>query len=144
MLKRIFFVGLWVLMCVGLSFAQWHTPENLGAIVNSSADDRRPSISSDGNTLYFSSNRPGGQGGFDIWKTTKVADAWGQPTNLGSPINTDYTDFLPSISSDGNTLYFISDRPSSQDYDIWVSTKVGGVWQDPVSLGTTVNSAGAE
>ena len=117
---------------------------NLGATVNSSSDDRRPSISFDGNTLYFSSNRPGGQGDFDIWKTTKVGDAWDQPTNLGSPINTAYKDFLPSISSDGNTLYFISDRPGGQGLDIWMSNKVGGVWTAPVNLGTTVNSAGVE
>lgn len=147
MLKRMCTVGLWVLISSGLSFAQWHTPENLGAIVNSSADDRRPSISSDGNTLYFSSKRPGGQGDFDIWVTTKVGDTWAQPTNLGPPINTEFTDFLPCISPDGNTLYFISNRLGLWEIpniDIWKSTKVGGTWQDPVNLGMTVNSAGDE
>ena len=144
MVKRIFIVGFWLFICVNLSFAQWQVPFNLGPTVNSSSDDRRPSVSYSGDTLYFSSDRPGGQGGFDIWMTVKVGGVWNTPVNLGPPINTANTDFLPSINNNGDVLYFISDRLGGLGgYDVWVSTNVGGVWTAPVNL-TAVNSAATE
>jgi len=146
MLKQVFLAGLCVFVSVSLSFAQWATPTNVGATVNSASDDRRPSISSDDNTLYFSSDRPFGYGGFDIWETTGGPGSWGAPTNIGPQINTIDTEFLPSISSDGNTLYFISDRLGGVgDLDIWETVRgVGGVWGAPTNLGAPVNSAVTE
>ena len=139
MLKRFFIVGLGVMISVGLGIAQWKTPTNLGAPVNSSDNETRPSISSDGNTLYLSSDRSGGEGGDDIWVTTKVDGEWQEPINLGPPINTEHADFLPSINEYGTTLYFISNRPGSQDLDIWVISKFGEEWGTPVNL-EAVNS----
>ena len=144
MIKYIIRLGIPIFVFTSICLAQWETPENLGADINSSSDEFGPTISSDGNTLYFSSDRPGGLGDYDIWVSIQNGSVWSQPTNVGSPVNTDYTDFLPSVSTGGDTLYFISNRPVSQNLDIWMSWKVGNDWQNPVNLGPTVNSAGDE
>jgi len=100
----------------------WDPPLNLGPTVNSSAHDRYPSISADGLALFFSSYRPGGHGGQDIWVTTRVTkdDDWGTPVNLGPMVNTSSSDGGPSISADGRTLYFYSNRPGGYgNHDLW-------------------------
>jgi len=104
----------------------WDPPLNLGPTVNSSYHDRFPSISADGLTLFFNSNRPGGQGSQDIWVTTRVTkdDDWGTPVNLGPIVNSSYLDEGPCISADGRTLYFNSTRPGASTYrndrwDLW-------------------------
>jgi outer membrane protein OmpA-like peptidoglycan-associated protein len=67
-----------------------------------------PSLSADGSTLYFSSDMPGGQGGYDLWRTTRQPNgAWGQPENLGPDVNTDKNELFPFIHSSG-TLFFSS------------------------------------
>jgi len=102
----------------------WSKPVNLGPPVNSPSVEATPSISADGLLLFFQSNRPGGYGGpaVDIWvarrKTTD--DPWSQPLNLGPVINTFGFDGCPSISADGSTLYFASDRPGGHGgEDLW-------------------------
>lgn len=72
---------------------------------------RHPALSPDGNTLYFSSNMPGGLGKYDIWKSDfdKKSKNWGQPVNLGAAVNTPYNEGYPYVHSDGKTLYFASD-----------------------------------
>jgi Tol biopolymer transport system component len=107
----------------------WNVPQNLGPIVNSPAHDRHPSISADGRALFFSSDRPGGYGDDsvpvdkqDIWVTMRATknDDWGTPMNLGPMVNTSASDQAPSISADGQTLYFSSRRPGGQgEYDLW-------------------------
>jgi len=100
----------------------WDQPRNLGPTVNSSADDRSPDVSSDGLMLFFESPRPGGQGDGDIWVARRAAadDDWGTPVNLGAPLNGPFKDSGPSISADGRTLYFTSDRPGGYgEYDLW-------------------------
>jgi Tol biopolymer transport system component len=105
----------------------WEEPINLGTTVNSSAHDADPSISSDGLALFFSDYamalyRPGGYGNADLWITTRpsVSDSWGKPVNLGMAINTSYHDFAPSISADGSTIFFMSDRPGGYGlWDLW-------------------------
>ena len=66
-----------------------------------------PTLSSDGNKLYFSSDRPGGQGGMDIWMVEKTGDYWGVPVNMGDRINTSGHDVFPFIHTSGN-LFFAS------------------------------------
>ncbi len=101
----------------------WSEPVNLGPPVNSPSVEATPSISADGLLLFFQSNRPGGYGGrVDIWvvrrKTTD--DPWSEPVNLGPVINTFGYDGTPSISADGSTLYFASNRPGGHgDEDLW-------------------------
>jgi Tol biopolymer transport system component len=93
----------------------WGPPVNLGAPVNSSANDGEAVITADGLTLFFSSDRAGGIGTDDLWVTTRrtTSDPWGPPLNLGPAINTPFAEWTGSISADGSTLYFCSDRPSA-------------------------------
>jgi peptidoglycan-associated lipoprotein len=78
-----------------------------------------PSISSDGSTLYFVSDQPGGFGGNDIWKVDKLSDKWGTPVNLGPEINTPGNEIFPYIRENGE-LYFSSDyHPGMGGYDIF-------------------------
>ena len=140
MLRHISLVGLGVLFCVNLGSAQWQNPENVGNVVNSNANEQRPCISLDGTTLYFSSDRAGGQGHDDIWMATKAGRVWQNLTNLGTPVNSDRDDFLPCISSDGDSLFFVSNRFPTESLDIWKSWKDGGNWQQPKLLPPPVNS----
>jgi hypothetical protein len=90
----------------------WGEPVNLGPIVNmnGSSDNYNAALSSDGRMLFFNSNRPGGQGGYDLWLTRRATrdDDWGQPVNVGPRVNTLATEANPSISADGRTLYYMS------------------------------------
>jgi len=83
---------------------------NLGPIVNSPSYDSGPDISSDGLTLFFSSDRDGGEGKDDIWVTRRATtDApWGVPKNLGPIINDSNHNYTPCISADGSVLYWWS------------------------------------
>ncbi len=132
----------------------WSTPVNLGPTMNSSALDGHPGISADGLSLFFSSNRPGGSGGTDLWVTTRatISDPWGGPVNLGPTVNSSAEEIDPSISADGRTLFF-SDyengpfRPAGYGAaDIWVTTRatVSDPWSMPVNLGPTVNSSASD
>ena len=93
--------------------SDWAAPVNMGPLVNSSASDGEASLSTDGLVLFFSSNRPGGMGSYDLWLTTRPsqAAAWSPPVNLGPAINTSGMDGAPSLSPDQKTLYFVSDKP---------------------------------
>jgi hypothetical protein len=102
----------------------WGEPVNLGPIVtmNGSSDNYNAALSSDGRMLFFNSNRPGGQGGYDLWLTRRATrdDDWGQPVNLGPRVNTSTTEANPSISADGRTLYFMSPRGGGYgNRDMW-------------------------
>ena len=97
-------------------------PTNLGPIVNSSSSEWPPSISADGLSLYFCSNRPGGYGHRDLWVTSRSTkdNEWGTPENLGPTVNSSAKEAFPSISADGSTLYFASSRAGGQGRgDIW-------------------------
>jgi len=80
------------------------------AELNTPADDYGPRISADGTTLYLYSNRPGGEGGFDIYTSTKSEDGWTPPVNLGPRVNTAAHEYAPSISPDGERLFYASNR----------------------------------
>jgi len=119
---------------------------NLGPIVNSSAGDVAPSISADGLSLYFCCNRSGGYGGYDLYLATRemINGSWGEPVNLGPTVNSSAADAAPSISSDGLSLYFGSNRSGGYGgSDIYVTTRetTDDPWREPVNLGSTVNSS---
>lgn len=82
-------------------------PETV-AVLNSPNDDVMPNISKDGRELVFASTRPGGQGAFDIWATTRdsTGDPWEPPTNLGMTVNGSGPETRPFLSWDGSRLYF--------------------------------------
>jgi outer membrane protein OmpA-like peptidoglycan-associated protein/tetratricopeptide (TPR) repeat protein len=121
----------------------WSRPENLGQPVNSNKWESQPSISSDGNTLYFSSNRAGGKGGSDIWVTQLGTNGvWSEPRNLGDSINTDGAEETPFIHPDGRTLYFTSNgHVGLGGKDIYVvRMKSDGSWSTPKNLGYPINT----
>jgi peptidoglycan-associated lipoprotein len=94
---------------------KWSVPIHLNDL-NSDFDDKMPSISPDGKKLIFSSNRPGGYGGFDLWISERVSELsdskikWSRPVNLGSKVNSSENEIMPYIHYDNLSLYFSSDR----------------------------------
>jgi outer membrane protein OmpA-like peptidoglycan-associated protein/tetratricopeptide (TPR) repeat protein len=100
------------------------------------------SVSKDGKTMYFASDRLGGQGGTDIYVCTRVPNGtWGQPKNLGPEINSPYDEKFPFIADNG-TLYFSSNNPNGLGgLDIYRSVVIDGSWSKPENLGTPVNSS---
>jgi len=124
----------------------WGEAVNLGPIVNGSDWDNAPDISADGLSLYFGSRRVGGYGDFDLWVTTRATkdEEWEEPVNLGTVVNSASEEFAPSISADGLSLYFTSNRPGGiGNDDIWVVTRAttDDPWEQPVNLGSVVNSS---
>lgn len=121
----------------------WKTPYNLGSPVNTKFRETQPSLTPDGRTLYFSSDRPGGKGQHDIWVTSIGEDGkWTEPKNLGDTINTDGIEMSPFIHQDNQSLYYSSDGlPGLGGYDLFVSKKdSNGRWQKPVNLGYPINT----
>ncbi len=126
---------------------EWGKAINLGTTINSEYWESQPSISPDGNTLYFVSNRPGGLGGYDIWKSTLNDDSrWTIPVNLGSQINSSFDESTPFIHSDGKTLYFSSDGwPGMGNKDIFFSKiDYSQQWSTPQNLGYPINTFNEE
>jgi tetratricopeptide (TPR) repeat protein len=127
-----------------LNGEEWSTPVSLGPNINTSNWEGSCSISSDGRTLYFSSERPGGFGGKDIYKSVKLPNGqWGPAENLGPAINTKYNDDAPFIHPDNISLFFSSEGHNSMGgYDIFVSTLENNRWGEPVNLGYPLNTIG--
>jgi outer membrane protein OmpA-like peptidoglycan-associated protein len=122
---------------------KWSVPQNMGRPVNTSAKETQPSLSADGKTLYFSSNRPNGKGGLDIWKSTlKDNGTWSEPENLGDSINTSFDEQSPFIHPDNKTLYFSSNGwPGLGRFDLFVSHKKDDdTWTTPKNLGYPINT----
>jgi len=120
----------------------WSEPRNLGGFVNSSGWDGHPSISADGQWLYFSSDRYGGFGGRDLWRLPKKEHGWGKPQNLGFPVNNARDQTSPFIHPDGVTLYFSSAGHGGLGMlDVFKSELDStGKWSQPVNLGPPVNT----
>lgn len=120
----------------------WGAPVNVGAPVNSAANDFCPTIARDGHLFYFVSNRAGGCGGDDLYTTRLRPDGWDEPANLGCDVNSAANEAspfpLPERDS-GPVLYFSSTRAggysaeppgaTSGDSDLYVSASHGGVFQ---------------
>jgi hypothetical protein len=126
---------------------RWTLPVNVGAPVNTSSWESTPSISADGNLLFFSSTRPGGSGGKDLWLTVMTKRGkWGTPVNLGKTINTEGDEMSPFIHFDGRTLYFASDgRPGMGGFDIYMTRMNDDTtWTEPQNLGYPINSSSDE
>ncbi len=101
-----------------------------------------PAVTQDGLTLYFSSNRPGGYGDYDLWKATRssVHEEFGNVTNLGRTINTEGKEEFPTLRGD-NRLYYSSDGLKGiGGYDIFYSDLQDGEWTTPVNLGYPINT----
>lgn len=132
---------------------EWSEPVNLGPNVNSFDWESQPSLSADGRTLYFVSDRRGGFGRRDIWYSVQDENGqWTKAQNLGSPVNTVYEEYSPFIHVNGKTLYFASNGlVGFGGFDIYYSEKLparttdgvqsGGDkgWSLPENMGAPVN-----
>jgi hypothetical protein len=125
----------------------WQTPVNLGAGVNSTADDNAPSYLENDELgaaqLYFVSSRPG-LGGQDIYVSNQLLDGSFGPASLVADLSTPSTDSRPSIRHDGREIIFQSNRPGSLStaLDLWVAIRASALdgWSTPVNLGSSVNT----
>lgn len=128
----------------------WSEPVKLGPTINSPGVEFHPSVTADGLELYFDSDRPGGEGDWDLWvsKRESTDDDWDTPVNLGAPINTPGGIDSSSISPDGLVLMWAAyDRPGGYGFaDIWVTRRTTreDPWGPPENLGPTINTENLE
>lgn len=123
---------------------EWTTPEKLGGGINRDDSwESQPSLSSDGEMLFFASDRPGGFGGSDIWCSRKnAAGEWQKPTNLGQTINTAGNERSPFLHTDSKTLYFSSsghDGMGGMDV-FYAKIDDKGRWSKPINIGHPINT----
>ncbi|MFH0866267.1 MAG: OmpA family protein, partial [Bacteroidota bacterium] len=111
---------------------------------NDKSWESQPTISNDGKTLYFISDRKGGYGGYDIYMTTKLDSGWSVPQNMGPNINSPGNEKSPFIHTDEQTLYFSSTGwPGVGGYDIFYSRRdKAGKFSKPTNIGYPINSEG--
>ena len=123
---------------------QWSVPKRLSGSINTRSWESQPCVSSDGRELYFVSRR---NGNADLYCAKRNVDGtWGDPQNLGEPVNTKGTEMAPFLHPDGRTLYFSSDTHTGMGgFDLFVSRRGDdGQWQQPVNLGFPINTSGDE
>ncbi len=121
----------------------WSEPQNLGTNINTGYWESAPSLSPDKRVLYFSSNRPGGYGGADLYVSYRDEKGkWSKAINMGSDVNTLGDETAPYIHADNQTLYFTSSGlPGYGGTDIFVMRKgFAGAWSLPENLGYPINT----
>lgn len=126
---------------------KWSRPEALNRFVNHPQyKESSACLSPDGKRLFFSSNRPGGKGGFDLYVSTLDANGqWGRPSNLGSTVNTRGDEQGPFMHADNATVYFSSNGWATLgDADIFKAKERDGKWSRPENLGYPVNTSAYE
>lgn len=126
---------------------QWTPARSIGNHINSRWYEAQPSISPDGQLLFFTSNRPGGKGKNDLYACGRRPDGkWSQPVNLGKQVNTTGQDQYPFWSADGQTLFFTSDgHPGLGGEDLFRAVLgANNVWGTPENLGYPINTAANE
>ena len=122
----------------------WAAPQNVGEPVNSSGNEWYPTIAQDG-TIYFGSDRPGGKGRTDIYRSRLVNGKYTEPENLGDAINSQSEEFEPYISPDQKYLIFMAQRPDGRGgSDLYISYQRDGSWTKAANLGDKINSSGSE
>ncbi len=102
---------------------EYKTPENVVG-VNSSADEWKAVVTPRGDTIYFTSNRPGGEGGFDLYRSYLVDGKYTKPVNFGTPINSQFDETSPTMTLEGFGIYFSSNRQSRNPVDFMVYKSV--------------------
>jgi len=127
-----------------LEGTNYSTPVKLRGEINSYSKENYCSLSPDGKTIYFSSDRGGGFGGFDLYKATLQGDSsWSNVTNLGDSINTPFDEDLPFFHADGRTLYYSSKNLSSMGgFDIFKSVmgEKDSLFRKGQNLGYPINT----
>lgn len=124
---------------------EWGKAEKMPRPINTSYFEGSVTMTDDGNTLYFISERPEGRGQGDIYATTKKGTGWSNPKNLGLVINTDLDEKFVFIHPNGKTLYFASNGHQTMgSYDIFKTEFVNGEWSIPMNLGYPINTVNEE
>lgn len=134
----------WDIWYVERTVADWSEPINIGPPVNSDVDEYYVSLTKDG-TIYFASNRAGGLGSFDIYRSRFVDGQYAKPENLGAAINTKYLEHDPFIAPDESYILFTSvDRPGGFGRgDLYISSRRNdGTWSEAKNLGKDFNTSG--
>lgn len=124
---------------------EWSKPVTIGDNINTPEFfEGSACLSKDGNSLFFTSDRPGGYGGLDIYVSKKQENGiWGKPQNLGARINTKMNEESPSVSPDGKILFFSTEGHSGVGgFDVFYSLeeKDKDIWSNPVNMGLSVNT----
>lgn len=121
---------------------KWSVPAKLEKNIVANDYANHVTVTADGKTIYFTSEKKGGFGKLDIYYSTKKSDgSWTSAENIGSVINTNGNEQSPYISHDGKTLYFSSETLTGYGgYDIFKSTFDGKNWSTPENLGMPFNS----
>ncbi len=130
---------------------EWQPAVSIGPPINTIYNEGAPTLSADGNILIFTacesvngygSNRKG-YGRCDLFSSKKVGNNWSVPYNIGAPVNSRHWESQPSLSSDGRTIYYVSNRDNN--YDIWYSVlNDDDEWGMPVKLNENINTDGYE
>lgn len=121
---------------------KWGNPKKIAnKSINTSYFDGAATLTADGNTMYFVSNRNTEKKLTDIYVVQKTGQTWGTAVALSDSINTPGNETTPYISADGRYLFFSSDyHPGMGGFDIFVSENLGNAWSKPVNLGSAINS----
>ncbi len=122
--------------------SSWSVPVKFPEPINSEYNETSAALSSDGNMIIFSSDRPGGYGGKDLYVIRKLPTGeWSLPMNLGKKINSPYDEDAPFLLGDDRTLYFSSQKKSMGGYDIFKSHWINNtLWSMPQNLGYPINT----
>ena len=126
---------------------QWTSPKNMGAPVSSVHWESMPSLSASGDKLFFSSRRPGGYGGTDIWMSRQISfEKWTKPENVGPLVNSAGDDQAPFLHTDGKSLYFMSNGHKGMGgFDLYLSRLDStDKWSAPIHLGYPINTIADE
>ncbi|MCX7953830.1 MAG: carboxypeptidase regulatory-like domain-containing protein [Bacteroidales bacterium] len=121
---------------------QWSEIKNIGAPINTDYHDANTSISPDGNVIFIYKNIPGVTGSGDIYYSEKgPTGEWSNPKPLPKQINSTYFESSACVTSDGSTMFFVSERKEGLGHgDIYMVKKVGETWGIPENLGPVVNT----
>lgn len=120
----------------------WSRPSLISSTINSKYLETTASITPDGKTIYFASDKLGGLGGLDLYKIEMQANgSWGAPVNLGAPVNSKDNEDAPFIHPDQKTLFFTSDGHNTMGgRDVFMTKLVAGKWTNPENMGYPVNT----
>lgn len=135
-------LDIWVVTKTG---SGWSEPQNPGAPINSPGNEWYPTISTNG-TIYFGSDREGGKGRNDIYRSRLVDGRYQPAENLGELINTPFNEFEPLIAADESFLIFMcGGRAEARGgFDLYITYNQNGEWSKPENLGDKINSSGNE
>jgi len=125
--------------------AEWSEPKNMGAPINSAGSEWYPTVAANG-TMYFGSDREGGKGRTDIYRSRLEGGKYTEAENLGAAINTEFNEFEPLIAPDESFLIFMAGGRAGGlgGFDLYISYNRNGAWTKPVNLGDKINSSGNE